>query len=231
MEENNHVKEEELHTSAASGAEAPEAVTGNGSKQIKISIRTASIIAAVIIVLALLYSCRGMFVAATVNGSPISRLALIQQLEKNAGKSTLDMIVVQKLIDLEAKKKGVTVTREEIDAQIKIIEDQIAAQGQTTLAEMLVARNMTQKDLEKQIITQQQVEKLIADKTVVTDADVDEFLSSQKITLKADEEAEARTQIAAQLKQEKINTEGNALVEALRDSAKINYFVDFAKQN
>lgn len=230
MEENNHVKEE-LHTAAPSEAGTPENVTQGGTKQIKISIKTASIIAGAVIVLALLFSCRGMFVAAMVNGSPISRLTLIHQLEKNAGKSTLDMIVVQKLIDLEAKEKGITVTREEIDAQIKIIEDQIAAQGQTTLAEMLVARGMTQKDLEKQIITQQQVEKLIADKTAVSDADVDQFLASQKITLKADEEAEARTQIAAQLKQEKINTEGNALVEALRKDAKITYFVDFAGQN
>jgi len=228
MEENNHVKEE-LQSVATSPSEKKEDVVGGEVKQIRISIRTACIIAGAVIVLALLFSCRGMFVAATVNGRPISRLAVIHQLEKNAGKTTLDMIIVQTLIDMEAKKQGIVVTREEIDAQIKTIEDQIAAQGATTLAEMLVSRGMTQKDLEKQIITQQQVEKLVAEKTVVSDAEVDQFLSSQKITLKAAEEAEVRSQIAMQLKQEKINTEGNALVEALKDAANISYFVDFAK--
>jgi hypothetical protein len=231
MEENNHVKEELHSADAPAASETSTGPAASERKQIKISIKTASIIAGVVIVLALLFSYRGMFIAATVNGSPISRLALIHQLEKSAGKGTLDMMVVQKLIDLEAKKNGITVTREEIDAQIKIIEDQIAAQGAATLAEMLVSRGMTQRDLEKQITTQQQVEKLIADKTAVTDQEVDQFISSQKITLKADEEAEVRTQIAAQLKQEKVNTEGNALVESLRKDAKVSYFVDFAMPN
>jgi hypothetical protein len=231
MEENNHVNIESHSADVQAASETSTGPAAGERKQIKISIKTASIIAGVVIVLALLFSYRGMFIAATVNGSPISRLALIHQLEKSAGKGTLDMMVVQKLIDLEAKKNGITVTREEIDAQIKIIEDQIAAQGAATLAEMLVSRGMTQRDLEKQITTQQQVEKLIADKTAVTDQEVDQFILSQKITLKADEEAEVRTKIAAQLKQEKVNTEGNALVESLRKDAKVSYFVDFAMPN
>lgn len=226
-EKNEQITEESL---PASSSDNPTPGTESGSKQIKISIKTACIIAGVVIVLAILFSCRGLFVAATVNGHPISRFALIHQLEKNAGKTTLDMIVVQTLIDLEAKKKGITVTPEEIAAQIKIIEEQIAAQGATTLPEVLRARGMTLGDLEKQITTQQQVEKLVADKTVVSDEEVNEFIASKKLTLKKEEEAEARVQIAAQLKQEKINTEGNALVESLRTSAKISYFVDFAKE-
>ncbi len=224
MEEN---KQEELHP-AAPESETALNTTASGHKQIKISIKTASIVAGVVIVLALLFTCRGIFVAATVDGRPISRLALIHQLEKTSGKSALDMMIVQKIIDLEAKKKGITVTAEEIAAQLKIIEDQVSAQGGTTLAEMLVARGMTQQDLEKQIVTQQQVEKMVVDKIGVTDMEIDQFISSQKITLKAEEVAQARTQIATQLKQQKISTEGNALVESLRKDAKISYFVDFA---
>ena len=228
MEEKKHMNEE-LPAAQPSTSETPENKAGGELKQIRISIKTASIIAGVVIVLALLFSCRGLFVAATVNGRPISRLALIHQLEQNSGKATLDMIVVQKLIDIEAKKRGVTVTREEIAAQVKTIEDQIVAQGATTLSALLTSRGMTQKDLEKQIITQKEVEKLIADKTIVTEAEVNEFIASQKIILKKEEEAKVREQITEQLKQEKINTEGNALVESLRKSATISYFVDFAK--
>lgn len=228
MEENKHENDASLDMPLSTN-EVSDVKVDSDRKQIKITVKTASIIAGVVIVLALLFSCRGLFVAAIVNGSPISRLNLIHQLEKNSGKAVLDMIVVQKLISLEAKKHGITVTREEIAAQITVIEGQIAAQSEVTLADMLVSRGMTQGDLEKQIITQLQVEKLIADKTMVTDEEVDQFIAAQRITLKAEEAAEVRTQIAAQLKQEKINVEGNTLVNTLRESAKISYFVDFAR--
>src|SRR5688572_16109970 len=49
-------------------------------------------------VLVSLYFLRGVFVAATVNGKPISRLALVKELEKQNGKETLNSLVTKELI-------------------------------------------------------------------------------------------------------------------------------------
>ena len=51
-------------------------------KSIKISLKTVIIIL-VIIAFGALYIFKGLFIAATVNGTPISRLTVIQKLEKS----------------------------------------------------------------------------------------------------------------------------------------------------
>src|SRR5258706_15504399 len=66
------------------------------------------ILAAVIVALGiLLYTGRGLFVAAVVNGQPISRLSIIQESEKQSGKQALETIVRNTLIEQEAHKANV----------------------------------------------------------------------------------------------------------------------------
>src|SRR3990167_8103091 len=67
-------------------------------KQITISIKAAIVIGVIIVVGALAYRYKGLLVAATVNGSPISRFSVIEELEKKSGKATLDALIIQKLI-------------------------------------------------------------------------------------------------------------------------------------
>ncbi|MDP2649265.1 MAG: hypothetical protein Q8P10_00315, partial [bacterium] len=47
---------------------------------------------------------KGLFVAALVNGEPITRVAIISELEKQGGKQALSSLVNQVLILQEAKK-------------------------------------------------------------------------------------------------------------------------------
>ena len=122
-------------------------------KSIKMSIKTAIIIVVIIAVGALAYVYKGLFIAPTVNGSPISRLAVIQELEKSSGKKLLDSLITEKLIQDETNAKNITVSDEEINGEIKKIEDQIAAQG-TTLASALAEQGMSMDDLTTQIIIQ-----------------------------------------------------------------------------
>ena len=76
----------------------------------------------VIAIVALLVFFRGLFVAALVNGTPVSRLELIRELEKADGKKVLSDIIVRKLIEQEAQKRKVTVTDAELENEIKKIE-------------------------------------------------------------------------------------------------------------
>ncbi len=72
---------------------------------LKFSRNHIFILAGVIIAAALLYYFRSAFVAATVNGQPISRLSLVRELEKQGGKQAMDSLITKTLIDQEAKKK------------------------------------------------------------------------------------------------------------------------------
>ena len=195
-------------------------------KSIKISIKTAIIIVVIIALGALAYIYKGLFIAATVDGSPISRLAIIQKLEKASGKNLLDSLITEKLVQNEAKAKKIVVSKDEINGEIKKIEDRILAQG-GTLDAALASQGMTTDDLKKQIILQKEVEKLVADKINVTDEEVAQYIKDNKVSIPKGEEAAANDQIKNELRNQKLNKETDALIAALKSQAKIRYFVNY----
>src|SRR3989344_2094033 len=118
---------------------------------------------AVILIVAALFIAKGIFVAATVNGSPISRLSVIQELEKQGGKQALEAIIDKKLIETELDKQKIVATKEQIEAEIDTyIKDSKA----TTPKDMKI------EDFRKQISEQlkgqkfqQEAQKWVADLT------------------------------------------------------------------
>lgn len=173
----------------------------------------------VIAVLVLLYLFKGLFVAATVNGYPITRVAVIQELEKQDGGSVLQSLVTKHLITEEAKKSSVTVSKEQLDSEIAKIEESIKAQGQT-LDEALATQGWTRADLEDQIKTQLIVEAILADKVNVSEQEVDDYIKENKST-------EPRESISSLLRQQKLMTEYQTWIQDLLSKAKINYWVKY----
>jgi len=196
------------------------------SIKIKISIKTAIIIVVIIVLGVLAYVYKGLFIAATVDGSPISRLAIIQELEKASGKSLLDSLIIEKLVQNEANAKKITVSSDEINGEIKKIEDRIVAQG-STLDAALAAQGMTMEDLKKQIILQKEVEKMVADKINVTDEEVTQYIKDNAISIPEGQEATTTAQIKDELRNQKLNKEAAALITTLKSQAKIRYFVNY----
>ncbi len=181
---------------------------------------------AVILVLVVLFFAKGIFVAATVNGSPISRLSVISELEKRGGKSALDALISEKLIENEAAKKGVAVTDVEVDEEMEKIEAQITAQG-SAFEEALAQQGLTEELLKEEIRIQQLMQKLLADKIAVTNEEVEKYITDNKVTLPKGEEQTAREQIMEQLKDQKLNQEAQLFITNFRNSAKIKYYVNY----
>src|SRR5690349_4974212 len=77
-----------------------------------LKLRRAYVVLLVVIIAlgALLYYARGVFVAAVVNGQPISRLSVVREAEKQSGKQSLETIIRNTLVEQEAKKLNVTVS-------------------------------------------------------------------------------------------------------------------------
>ncbi len=188
---------------------------------------TMAIGGAVILIGVALFSAKGIFVAATVNGSPISRLSVIQELEKQGGKQALEAIIDKKLIETELNNQKITVTKEEVDAEIDKIKAQVTAQG-GTLEMALVQQGMTEEKLREQITIQKKLEKLLADKVAVTEAEIDTYIKDSKATPPKDVKMEDfRKQIGEQLKQQKFQREAQQWVSDLTASAKIKYYVNY----
>ena len=191
-----------------------------------VSVKAAIILAAVIIILALGFVYKGLFVAATVNGSPISRLAVVKRLENSSGKGTLDSLITEKLIARELDKNNVNVTEEEIDAKIKTVEEQVTQQG-TSLKDALQSEGITEAEFRKQTSTQIRIEKMFQDKTQVSDEEVAKYIADNKVKISKGKEAETKEQIRAQLKSGKLNQAVREWIDAIRASASIKYFVKY----
>ncbi|MDP2630132.1 MAG: SurA N-terminal domain-containing protein [Candidatus Uhrbacteria bacterium] len=220
MEEKSE-EQESLQEAVAEKPQPPHNLT------VKINLKVVVAIAVIIFVAAVAYYFKGYYVAALVNGTPISRLSVIQELEKQSGKSALESLITKQLIENEAQKKNVTVSDDEVSAEIKKIEDQLAKQG-GSLQMVLSQQGMTEDRLREQIGLQKKIEKIIAEKIAVSDAEVDTYIQDSKAVPEKDEKPEdMKIRIKEQLKQDKFSREADAWVTALKDGAKIQYFVDY----
>jgi len=214
------------NTIQAESISAPESQQKADNKSMKINIKTAIIIVVIIALGVLVYFYKGLFIAATVNGSPISRLAIIQKLEKASGKNLLDSLITEKLIQDEANAKKIVVSNDEINAEIKKVQDQITAQG-GTLDAALSAQGMSMDDLKTRIILQKEVGELVADKINVTDEEVAQYIKDNKISIPEGQEAATNDQVKNELRNQKLDTEAQVLISDLKAKAKIRYFVNY----
>jgi foldase protein PrsA len=179
---------------------------------------------AVIVLLGLLAGAYYQFGnVAYVNGRAISRLEYIKTMEKQSGEAVLDQMVTESLIMAEAEKQNVVIEQSVIDEEVKAIEEQLSAQGQT-LEAVLEMEKMTRADLDKQITLQKLVDKLSGGEVEVSDEQVAAFLEENKELLPEDATKDeldelAREQIASQGRSEAINT----WLEKIKTEATIIY--------
>lgn len=189
--------------------------------------RNGIIILGLLILGVLLYVFRGLFVVATVNGQPITRVQIVQELEKQNGKKTLDSLVTKTLILQEMENKNITVTDAEVSAEVKKIEGALKQQGRT-LTDALAQQGLTPTDLSEQLKIQKMIEKLFAKDIVITDAEVAKYIETNKDALPADQDPNTlKTTIKEQLKQQKLNTKFQTWLEGVQKKAKINYIVNY----
>ncbi len=190
--------------------------------------KSYAITAFVLIVLAsLLYIFRGLFVAAVVNGQPISRFTVISELEKQQGKQVLDSLITRKLVEQEAQREHVTVSDKEVNDQMNQMESTLAKQNQK-LDSALQAQNMTRNDLKKLIVVDKLAEKMLAKRIKITDKDIQTYIDNNKDTLLQDQSPAQLNKLAHdKLYQEKLNEEYQPWLDGLRAKAQVSTFVSY----
>jgi len=180
----------------------------------------------IVILGALLYLGRGLFVAAIVNGQPISRLAVVQELEKRAGKQILTSMITRSLIEQEARKKNVQVSDAEINEEIKKIEAQLKSQDQK-LEDVLSFQGMSKKDLVEQIRMQKTAEKIFAKDLKVTDEEVNKYIEENKASFEKGPTDEAKKTARESIKQRKLSETFQSWLQTAQSKASILQFVQY----
>jgi hypothetical protein len=171
-------------------------------------------------------SIRGLFVAATVNGEAITRMQVIKELEQQGGRQMLDSLISRTLIDQEARKNGIVASREDIQAEMAGLEATFQDQG-SSLDDALAAQGMTREDLAEQLRFQVILQKLLAGRVEVSDAELDEYIEENRENLPEEIDAEFREQLRESLVQQNLGRESQLLLTMLRDQADINYFIEY----
>ncbi len=201
-------------------------LSADSKRRFSISIKTAALVLIALAIGFALYYYRGLLVAATVNGNPISRLSVINELEGRSGKAALDSLIIKKLINDEFAAKNLSINEGDVDSKVKEIEDQLKVQGQT-LESALSAEGMSKAALREQIRIQLKLEKLAEAEVNISDEDVNKYIEENKIPIEKDKGAETKNQIKEQLRQQKLQEVIPTIIQNLKSQAKINYIVNY----
>lgn len=191
-----------------------ESVTTNSSK------KKYFILGIFVIFIALvLFLGKSYFLVAVVNNQPIFRWQLDKELEKRYGAQILDNLVTEKLINQEAQKAKINVTKEDIDAEIKNVTSTLP-QG-TDLQTALKAQGMTLEDFTKQVMIKLEAERILNPKITVTDKEIEEFASKSADMLTSSDSAKQKVEAETILRQQKLGEAFNSWLQEVESKAKI----------
>lgn len=165
---------------------------------------------------------KNLFIAAVVNGQPISNLELQMRLNQQFKTQTLAQMVNEKLLRQEASKKGAVVTQPELDSKVKEIESQYG--GTDGFNAILSQQGMTRADFLSQTNLQLIVEKLYSSEASPSNTDIDKFIADNKDLPEATEPAKFRETATKQIFQTNLAKVFNEKFQALKQAAKIQIF-------
>lgn len=155
---------------------------------------------------------------ATVNGTDITKQQLYDQLVELGGESTLQSMITTALVDQEAEKAKVTVTDEDINAEIEDLKAKFG--GEAAFQAALSQSSMTVDDLKKQMPLQVKIRKILEPKVEVTEDEIKEYYDANKASFSEEEQVRA-SHILVETKEE-----ADAILKELKDGAD---FAELAK--
>lgn len=168
---------------------APSGGGGNGSKGWMIASLVLAAALIVVLIVPPFAKGSGNEAVANVNGVSITKDRLYDALVEAGGTQTLDGIIREELIDQEMNKKSLTVTDEEVTAEVAALKASYPSEDQFNMA--LMQAGMTEEDLSRQMRDQVKLKKLLADKVKVTDEEVKEIFEQNKESFATPEQVRA----------------------------------------
>lgn len=165
---------------------------------------------------------KNWFIVALVNNQPIATAELNQKLNKQYKDQVLGQLINEKLLQQEAAKKGIVITKSQIDEKIKSLENQYG--GAEALNSILSQQGMTRDDLISQTKIQLIVEALYGSEATPSAEEIDKFMQDNKDAPEATDAAKFEALAKEQTKQTKLSKIFAEKFQVLKEAAKIQIF-------
>ena len=176
-----------------------------------------------VIGIALLYTFKeSWFIAATVNGVPITNLELQTKLNEQFKTQTLTQMINEKIIMSEASKNNAVPTQQEIDAKIAELETSVG--GKSTLDSLLTQQGQTRTSLVDQIRVQLAITKLYTNEATVSADEVTKYIQDNGQSMKASDSAGQQKEAMDALKNQKLSQIFSQKFQELSKNAVIQKF-------
>lgn len=168
---------------------------------------------------------KSLVLAGTVNNTPIFRMELNSKLMERYGKQALEEIVNEKLLDDQIKKNNITVSDEEVNADVdKMIKQYGSAEAfKTALDQFGLTEAKARISIKQSIGFKKLVEK--SNKIEITDEAVKKFFDSNKETYKGKKLEEVAATIKDSLYQQELYTKSQEMFTTIRKDAKVNSYI------
>lgn len=165
---------------------------------------------------------KNWFVAAIINGSPITNLELQMRLNQQYHTQTLNSLINEKIILNEAAKNNAIASESEVSKKISEIETSVG--GAQALDSLLVQQGQDRQSVRQQIKLQLSIEKLYANDATVSAEEVTKFIEQNKDQLRASDSAGQQEEATAAIKSQKLSQIFSQKFQELRQKAKIQIF-------
>ncbi len=167
---------------------------------------------------------KSQFVVAIVNGQPVSRWQLNDQLIKKFGDQALESMINERLIISAMRQKGIFVTTDNINTREKQIENRL--QGKLTLDDALKAQGLSKDDFKRQLEIQISIEKFFDKDASISSTEVENYISQNKEVYKnATNPGALKIEVENTLKQQKIADLFEKWFAEIRKNAKIQKYL------
>lgn len=180
------------------------------------------LLAAIIGVGLLIYLLSKFLIIAWVDNNPVTRISLYQNLEKRYGKDAREQLIVEKLVSSEAQKRKVSVSSDELNAELTKTQEKYG--GADQFNQLLQGQNVSIDEVKSQIKLQLLMNKMFGANINISDEEVDKYIQENSAALsletkEASEVAKIKLETKEDLKQQKVNEEiGKWIDEALKSS-------------
>lgn len=165
---------------------------------------------------------KNWFIAAMVDGSPITNLDLQMRLNQDFRTQTLTQLINEKIILNEAAKNNAIISEAEINQKIKDIETNVG--GAQALNSLLSQQGQTKETIKQQIKLQLTIEKLYAKNATVSAEEVTNFIEQNKDNLKATDSAGQQKEAYDAVKNQKLTQIFSQKFQELQTKAKTQIF-------
>ncbi len=168
---------------------------------------------------------RSLFIAGSVNNMPISRFELNRAMVEKYGKQTFEDLVNERLLAQEIKKQAITVTDEEVKAEIDKITKEYGSEEnfKSALEQYGLTLDKAKESIKKNLGFKKLVEK--SSKIEITEEAVKKYFEDNKTIYAGKKFDEVKGAIRDSLYQQELYQKSQEIFTNIRQAAKVSSFL------